>query len=168
MKGHAAKSHKHKAIGDLCVIAFYCLFRVGEYTTKYKSTRTRTKQFRVRDVTLWKDNKQMDKNSPLEQLTQADSATCHIENQKNGVKGQLVHHHATNNDDCPVKATARRLHHILQHTDDHDAIISTYFQDNVQHQVTAAQINRAIKQAVEHAGLLKNGFTTAAVSSHSL
>ena len=45
------------AVGDLISIAFYFLLRVGEYTTKARrKKRTRKKQFRDKDVTLFKRN----------------------------------------------------------------------------------------------------------------
>ena len=48
-KGRA--SAVRQATGDLCCIAFYFLLRIGEYTTKTKrKKKTRTRQFRVKDV----------------------------------------------------------------------------------------------------------------------
>ena len=40
-----------KAVGDLSLIAFYYLLRVGEYTTKHSQNSTKqTKQFKLEDV----------------------------------------------------------------------------------------------------------------------
>ena len=44
-----------KAIGDLVLIAFYFLLRVGEYTVKgTKNWTKQTKQFCLKDVTFFK------------------------------------------------------------------------------------------------------------------
>ena len=44
-----------RAIGDLSLIAFYYLLRVGEYTVKAtRNNSKRTVQFRVADVTFFK------------------------------------------------------------------------------------------------------------------
>ena len=55
-----------KAIGDMCLIAFYFLLRVGEYTAHRKGANTRTVQFRARDIVFWdKDLKVESKRSKL-------------------------------------------------------------------------------------------------------
>ena len=47
-------SEAEKATGDLVLIAYCCLLRVGEYTTKARrKMKTRTRQFRMRDVTFY-------------------------------------------------------------------------------------------------------------------
>ena len=47
-----------QATGDLVCIALYYLLRIGEYTTKTRQTKkTRTHQFRVKDVTFFKYGK---------------------------------------------------------------------------------------------------------------
>ena len=167
-KGLRSTSKKHQAIGDLVAIAFYYLLRVGEHTTKTTKDDTRTVQFRVQDITLWKNGAKLDKTAPLETLLTADAATHTIENQKNGLKGQTIHHHATGLVDCPMRATARRIHHILANTNDHSTIISACFNNGHRRKVSARQINSAVKQGVEMTGLLNQGYTTKSVSSHSL
>ena len=46
----SAATEKEKAVGDLAIIAFFYLLRVGEYTQKKRKTNTRTIQFRYCDV----------------------------------------------------------------------------------------------------------------------
>jgi hypothetical protein len=46
-------SEKVKAVGDLTLIAFFFLLRIGEYTSKGTRNETkRTVQFRIKDVTF--------------------------------------------------------------------------------------------------------------------
>ena len=47
-------NYAQQATGDLVLIAFYYLLRVGEYTTKTRrKKKTRTRQFRAKDVTFF-------------------------------------------------------------------------------------------------------------------
>ena len=64
MKGGIC-TDKQKAIGDLALIAFYYLLRVGEYTYHKQAKKRRSKQFRVSDIALWADNK----NTPKPNIT---------------------------------------------------------------------------------------------------
>ncbi len=71
--GEKSKCPRQQAIGQLCLIAFFYLLRVGEYTApRYvttaggkKKAATRTKQFRVGDEGLWKDNQHLPKAKDL-------------------------------------------------------------------------------------------------------
>ena len=86
-----------KAIGDLVLIAFFYLVRVGEYTIKGSQNNTKqTVQFRVQDVTFFKrDNagrlQQLSWSSLGTDILTADSATLKLDNQKNGWKGVCIH-----------------------------------------------------------------------------
>ena len=54
--GHmTAAQELDRAIGDLALIAFYYLLRIGEYTCKEKRNETKqTVQFKVEDITFFK------------------------------------------------------------------------------------------------------------------
>ena len=104
------------AVGDLSIIAFFFLLRIGEYTRapidprmkKQKTNAKRTVQFHVGDIGFFKDGKILPRNSPLNILITADEVTLKITNQKNGTMGQVIHQQATDNPtDCPVQAVAR-------------------------------------------------------------
>jgi hypothetical protein len=91
-------------------------------------------------------------------------------NQKNGVKGQCIHQECTGSLNSPVKSLARRVNHIITHGGNPATGIFNY-----QHplyctwrQVTADNINRALKTAANETGLYTLGYTEADVSSHSL
>lgn len=159
---------KHKAIGDMALIAFYYLLRVGEYTRE-STNRTRTQQFRVTDITFWNNNTILDKTLPLATLLNTcTAATLNIDNQKNGKRNQSIHHEAKQGDTCPVKALIRRIHHILLHTSNGNTIISTYFANPSGRVLRATDINSAIKAAVIRLGLRTYGFNPDQISSHSL
>lgn len=166
-----SKSPKKQAEADMCLIAFYYLLRVGEYTGHRKSELRRTKQFRACDVTFWdKTHTIIPNTAPLKRLYQAESATLKIDNQKNGVRGATVNHTALHLRRCPVRAVARRVHHIMTHSKSNSSpIISTYFdKKGVGKPLQSNHINHAIKNAVKALSLDKKGFPPRSVSSHSL
>jgi hypothetical protein len=139
---------KNKALGDMALIAFYYLFRVGEYTLE-GNKRTCTQQFRVKDITLWNKNTILDKTLPLSTLlTQCTAAAMNIDKQKNGKRNQSVHHEAKQGNTCPVKALIRRIYHILSNTSNGNTIISTYFTPIAGKVLRATDINSAIKATV--------------------
>jgi hypothetical protein len=86
-EGYATSSTRAQATGDLGLIAFFYLLRVGEYTAPrvvVKNGRivhaTRTKQFRVMDVGFFKDGKLLQKKIPASQAT--GGGFCNIKNFK--------------------------------------------------------------------------------------
>ena len=86
---YATKDPRQQAIGDLTLIAFYYLLRVGEYkkpkfiTVDGQQVRaTRTVQFAVENIGFFKNNKILPRSSSLRRLLTADSCTLKITNQK--------------------------------------------------------------------------------------
>ena len=109
-----------QAVGDLSVIAFYYLLRVGEYTKPHtrvingkEKQVTQTVKFSVANIGFFQGNKIRTRHSPLETLLTAESCTLKITNQKNGRMGETIHQYAIDSKHCPVKAVARCVHHIL-------------------------------------------------------
>ena len=89
VRGYKTPLHKEQAVGDLAIIAFYYLLRVGEYTkpkfitVEGKNVRAaRTVQFLVENIGFFKDNKILPRSSNLKELLTADSCTLKITNQK--------------------------------------------------------------------------------------
>ena len=167
---------KLQAVGDMSVVAFYCLLRVGEYTYRTKRrdrkkqrNQTRTVQFRVGDVAFRRNNQVLSNKSSLATLLSADEATLCISNQKNGKKGQHVHHHAFDGEDCPVKALARRAAHIMSHTSKLSTVLGTFFDINGnKHHLVSDDMNKAVKRAVRDLNMKNEGYTEKLVGSHSL
>jgi hypothetical protein len=168
------------AIGDLCLIAFYYLLRIGEYTVK--STRNQSKQtvqFRIGDVTFFKRDclgklRQLNRQAPVGHIMTADSATLRLMNQKNGWKGVCIHQQ-TNGDPvhCPVRALARRVSHIQQFSANPDTFLSTFFvttktQQVKRFDVTDNDIRKSIKKAADFLQYPLRGFPIERIDTHSL
>jgi hypothetical protein len=88
-------SIKAQAVGDLALIAFYYILKIGEYTVKGKwNSSKQTVQFKLNDVTFFKKNKWgnlvcLQNNAPYSLLVTTDSATLKLANQKSGGKGYV-------------------------------------------------------------------------------
>jgi hypothetical protein len=98
-----------QATGNLLLIAFYCLLKIGEYTVKGMLNNSKhTEQFKLEDVTFFKENKLgqsccLPKKALDHLILMADSATLNLDNQKNGWKGACIHQE-TNGElsHCPI------------------------------------------------------------------
>ena len=118
-----------QAVGDLSLIAFYYLLRIGEYTVKRQRDRSKrakkqTVQFKLEDVTFFKTDKNgilrcLPRNAPHSLIRTAESASLKLDNRNNGWKGVCVHQEANGEEfNCPVKALARRVIHIRENGGD--------------------------------------------------
>ncbi len=123
-----------RAIGDLSLIAFYYLLRVGEYTVKQSRNHSKqTVQFRLGDVTFFKTDvlgniRQLSRAAPLSHIMAATSATLKLENQKNGWKGVCIHQQANGDPiHCPVRALGRRISHLRLYAHHPETFLSTFF-----------------------------------------
>ena len=169
---------QQQAIGDLVLIAYYYLLRVGEYTTKIRRRRkrTRTRQFRARDVTFFRYNKFGDlaplpRNAPASEILTADAATLRISNQKNGHAGACVHHEAIEGATlvCPVRALGRRYIHIWEHAKRGEGAFLCAYWDHLGHaNVTDGAIRYAVKHAARMLDYPARGIPISRVDTHSL
>jgi hypothetical protein len=176
--GNLIGSEKAKAEGDLALIAFYYLLRVGEYTKiKYIRTSkgkrrkaTRTVQFRVKDVGFFADDCVINsKTASLELLLQASSATLRIENQKNGNMGDAIHHEAIPNiANGPTQALARRVHHILSNGGNKESLICDYYEDKTWSAVTSRNMIARVRSATKALNLHQKGIDPDMVGAHSI
>ena len=76
--------------------------------------RTCTTQFRACDVKFWAGQTILPLDSDPAVLLAATSVTLTIDNQKNGQRGQAMHHQSLPGYFHPVKAAARRVSHVIQ------------------------------------------------------
>ena len=169
-----------QAIADLSQIAFYFLLRVGEYTkpryTKHNGRTvraTRTVQFRVQDIGFFKSGKVLPRRSPLLDLSEADQVTMKITNQKNGRMGETISHERIRTDLAletgPIKALARRIHHILSNGGLESAVLCEYIDDDgIWQSVTSTNMRSAIRRAAQDLNLHENGIDPDLIGSHSL
>ena len=163
-------------MGDLVLIAFYYLLRVGEYTTKAARANTKqTVQFKLEDITFFGHGRnekliQLAPSASDQELLRAHSATLKIDNQKNGWKGVCIHQEANGEEFlCPVKALARRVIHMRQHTTKRTTPLSAYFVAGVRYDVT----DKNIRQSLKHAGDVldyprRRGIPVERIDTHSL
>lgn len=142
------------AIGDLAVIAFYYLLRVGEYTIKGgRNESKQTVQFRLQDVTFFKKDhagrlRQLSRFAHAQDILTADGATLKLDNQKNGWKGVCVHQeHNGEVLSCPVRALGQRYVHIRTYMFDSSTFLSAFFVNNARFDVTDGDIRRSLKHA---------------------
>ena len=167
---HSLPCPQTEATVDLINIAFYYLLRVGEYT-KPRNTKTNTIPITVRDITFRTASGQLiPPTAPLSALLAAAEATIRMPNQKNGVKGQCIHHECTGTIHSPIKSLARRVHHILANggSPTHSLYHYSHPLSTTWGTITSQHINQTLKQAGDEIGLYKLGYTSSDVSSHSL
>ena len=85
---------KEKELGNLGLIAFLYLLRVGGCTQKREPPFTRTIKFRFRDFAFKKGSTITSRDSSEAELMEATGATLRISNQKNGLRGAMIHRSA--------------------------------------------------------------------------
>ena len=171
----ASQAEGARATGQLILIAFYFLLRVGEYTNPKFVTRngrkersTRTRQFTVGSVGFFKDGKILSRNSPLELLLTSDSATLKISNQKNGRMGETIHQNAIDKAECPIKALAYRVHHILSNGGSTDSLICEVWTNREGASITSKHIIQMLRLAAKALQLEKQAIDPDLIGAHSL
>ena len=170
-----ASSAKARAIGDLILIAFYFLLRIGEYTIKRtRNNSKRTVQFRMRDVIFFKKRQgrlqQLPRTAPDRDILSADGVTLRLSNQKNGYKNACIHQEHNGHDFLsPVRAVGRRVCHIRQHSTDPDIFLSAFFEDEGRTgDVTDTDIRKELKIAAVALNYESRGIPVTRIDTHSL
>ena len=165
-----AGTQKEKAGGELALVAFYYLLRVGEYTRPRTAATNskRTVNFRVDDVGFFKDGKILPRSSSLQVLLSADACTLKIENQKNGRMGETIHHERTGTKHCPVQALANRIHHILSNGGTGQSCICDYRDKNQWKHIDAKYLLVQLRKTVKILNLASMGIDPDLVGVHSL
>jgi len=159
-----------RAVGELCLIAFYFLLRVGKYTQTQATHRTRTQQFRLRDICFFFNQRPVPLQRLIQYPEQVDLVRLQIDNQKNGRRGQIIAHHAIDNECCPVKACVARVRTLLQQNASPDTLLCAYRKTRnapFTH-VTNSDIVKAVRTALNPTGAHERGYEPNLVGSHSL
>jgi hypothetical protein len=152
---HPAASAHETAVGDLALIAFYYLLRIGEYTVKgTRNESKQTQQFKMADVTFFKRDhtgalRQLPRQAASDLIMSADSATLKLDNQKNGWHGVCIHHESNGQEAFdPVRALGRRVLHIRANAPGDDSIfLSAVFQNGARCDISDKDIRAALKMA---------------------
>ena len=174
--GMAEGTPQSVAVGNLCLIAFYYLLRVGEYTKPRWTTHngrqvraTRTKQFTVGNVGFFCNNEIIPRTSSRETLIKCDSATLKITNQKNGRMGDVIHQEAVKDAEFNfMTALGNQVATILENGGTNDTLLCTYYVDGEEHCVQRKDIVRAVRQAAKALHLERCAIDPDLVGSHSL
>ena len=151
---------KDRRTGDLILIAFYYLLRVGEYTCRWRKKRPRrtkkTVNFRLCDVAFFKKNEEgilqrLSPNVEPAARLQADGATLRLTNQKNGWKNVCVHQQKNKHGKwCPVRALARVVNDLLTFTRDGEEYLSAFKNEKGEiQQVIPGDITKMLKAAAK-------------------
>ena len=165
----AAKSGspQDQYIADLAWIAFFFLFRPGEYCSG--GTDTATTPFNMPNIQFFVGNQPS-------QATTDSAATCVattfvsllFTTQKNGVKGDSIGHGATGHPQaCAVAAIQRRVAHLQQHGATPDTHLATVFNGTTWSTVRSAEVTAALRAANTLMGH-QVGFTPEDVSARSM
>ena len=156
-----------KICSALISTAFFFLLRVGEYTASTTQSQ-RTVPLRAQDIKRWNGTTRIDISNPHSTLQAATAVTICLENQKNGQKGDTLHHFkAYNTSICPVAAMITLLQPIRFAPP--STPIGTY--TNAQGRktrITANQIRAAVKHAATLSNLEAHGYDLARIGTHSL
>ncbi len=164
------------AIGDLTMIVFYYLLRIGKYTTKgTRNNSKQTEEFKLGDIMFFRNNAQgnlrcLPRDAHANLIELADGATMKLDNQKNGWKGVCVYQQANGDSiDCPVRALGRGYVHLRSHGVTDCTILSAYYYGGKQFDVTAEHISTALKMAARalEYPILK-GIPIERINTHSL
>ena len=171
----SSSSPSRQAVGQLTLIAFYYLLRVGEYTKPRYVVRngrrertTRTRQFTVSNVGFFKNGKVLARTSPLAELLTADAATLKISNQKNGRMGETIHQCAINKPECPIKALAHRVNHVLEHGGNNDSLLCQYTENEETHHVSSKDIIIMLRASASTLKLQQQAIDPDLIGAHSL
>ncbi len=175
-RGRIGYSEIDQAIGDLTLIAFYYLLRIGECTIKGKQNETKQMvQFKYEDITFFKKNvagqlRCLSHDAPADLITPADGATMKLDNQKNGWKGVCIYQEANGEVYlCPVRALGRRFLHIRLHGGSAKTLLSTLWEKKIKTDITSEQISRALKSAATELHYPTNkGIPITRINTHSL
>ena len=84
--------------------------------------------------------------------------------------GQTVHHHATKQNSCPVKALAHRIHHILSNKGTSYNLLCDVWDKatNAWTQITNRDMTKGLRTAVQDLNLHHKGIDADLVGPHSL
>jgi hypothetical protein len=141
----ATQSPFDKAVADMGYIGFFYLCRPGEHTKPSKDSRTQA--FRLCDVELFIQNRQINPATATPAELQAVNFVCLIfTKQKNGIEGENVGLSRSGHDyACPVEAILRRVTHLLRNNAPPDTPLFTVYTARGILQVKAASITAMLR-----------------------
>jgi len=167
----ATTDRRQKATGELALLAFFFLLRVGEYTYHGKKIR-RTQQFRLQDLKFFAKDHAISLAQLKTRSWDIDLVSMTIDNQKNGKCGQILSHHAITDPKqcgCPVRALVEQTLDLLKDGATADTIICAYRDSPCSWQFVRSQdIVKVVKDAIPATKTNHRGYKKSKVGSHSL
>ena len=152
----------------LVTLAFFFLLRVREYTPAPPQTRKQTIPLRLQDTKFWQGMEALPRHATHEQRLGASAVTINLANQKNGTRGDTLHHTRTGEPHfCPVAAAAHVIQPIAK-APLTTPIGSTHSPTGDPIRVTAAHIRSVIRHGAALDDLEAKGFHPSRIGSHSL
>jgi len=160
-----ANSASACAIRDMIILAFFFLLRPGEYT----GSNNDDTPFRLVDVTITQGDRHLDLlHASDADLLAGSGVSLTFTTQKNGVRGEVVHHGRSGDPTlCPVLAVARRILHLRGRRATLDSILATFHDGRRFKAVQAKDITAALRAATSIIGSDYN-FAPSDVSARSL
>ena len=155
---------------DMIQIAFFYLLRPGEYSVSTSINDTQSTPFTLGSVQLFlgKNTRLCLATSTNAQLLSATFSSLTFDNQKNGVRGEVIGL-STSGDPlvCPVRAIARRVIHLRTNNAPANTPLATTLDNTRRHNVTPAIITKTLKTCVTFLGP-ELGFLPGDVSARCL
>lgn len=99
------------------------------------------------DISFKCGNTSISRDSSELELMTATAATLRPGNQKNGIRGSLIHRSTCGGNHCPVRALVKRFLHLRDNGAEQDTLISTYWDHLGKTQVTDDDMRVAIRYA---------------------
>ena len=165
-----------RALGDLTMIVFYYLLRIGEYTPKgTRNNSKQTEEFKMGDITFFAKDKQgnlrcLPRNATSDLIAAADGTIMKLDNQKNGWKAACIHQEVNGEHmKCPVRALARRVSHLRQHKASGKTFLCKVYAKEGNKYVCAGDVSAGLKVAASILQYpLTRGIPINSVDTHSL
>ena len=130
---------------------------------------TLTVQFRVGDISFWRNCSILPQKSPITLLQQDNIATINITYKNNRHRVHLVHQEdLTNGQPYLAKELAEQVHHILSNGRTNDNNIAVVYNNGKKEGINPPQISKTIKSSVRTLVLEKQGIMEYMVNTHSL
>ena len=156
--GHTTQD---RATIDCMWMGFYFLLRPGEYANASGDAKH---PFRLQDVGMQIGARHFTQAylAPIHQLSMATLVSLTFTSQKNGVKGEKLSHSTSGNPfSCPVRATLRRVIHLMRHNAPPTTPLHIYYDETGRKRAVSSSMITSILRAAAltipgHAGVDPN------------
>jgi hypothetical protein len=144
-------THVQQAVADMACIAFFFLLRPGEYTGTEEGLSA---PFRLKDVSLCLGRHCWDiSTTSAADLHRSTGSSLTFDNQKNGVRGEIIAHGLSGAFlCCATHALTRRVLYLREHGALPTTPLASYYANNNLIPITSTDITGVLRQAVRDSG----------------